>query len=263
MSDILGYISFVASLIFYLSPSLLLFQLISQKVKIQETSFFAISCALSNGILWSIIRYLTGDKNFDWCNLIGSILCFFYLIIYLYYYSKGNTIKYILYLFTLVDLIFECCFIEHDIIKQSDGGETLVKIIASIFNVLMYITPGFYIFRFFKSWNYRYIFLPMALVGNINSLLWLIYYIVDEGNERSLIISNSLGLIVCLFQTIFYFMNYNKNTPRIIDEEVDDEIKYKLTPGTQENKKENRNKSGTRNRKQNTSVKKDAFDDFI
>ena len=102
-------------------------------------------------------------------------------------------------------------FIERDILnynETSNSRKNIVKIFSSIFNVLMYVTPGFNIFKFFKELDFDYIILPISIVGLINSFIWLLYGIIsnDKDNKYPYIYSNILGISICFIQLILYFV---------------------------------------------------------
>lgn len=225
VGDIINVVGFITSVLFYLSHGVLPYKLMFGKVKVEDTSSFTIVCTLLDSILFFLIGVrVSGELNYlIWRNYLSVALCLVFEGIFLYYYSKGNKLNFFLYLFFFINVAIEIGFIENDLLDAFPQGncEKVIKYIASIINCCMYITPGMNLFRFFYSWNYKYLKIENAITGIFDSGIWLAYDIHKSKQTEDFrpgIIFNSLSAIFCLFQIVFYFFNRGKNTPSISDE---------------------------------------------
>lgn len=236
---IFKYLGFVTTATFYASPCVLIYNLIYGRVKVEYTSFAMIVIGLFHAVIWFTFGILRQRDLEIWSNFIGSVLSFIWLIIYLYFYSGKDTVRYSLYLLTLIDLIFELGFIEYDFLYSNCLGEKtredILRGIASALNVLMYITPGLNILKFFQTWNYKYICGPVAIAGALQNIVWIIIGALgDVDNSFKVywekIIANSVSLIITGFQAFFYLKHYNDTVPELEEEEAAKAEKAALIP---------------------------------
>ena len=181
-----------------------------QNIGIKNTSSFSITSCLINQFM--LFLYLFNLKNdfLAWFLFTGVIISFIWDGTYLYYYYKDNKkAKYyhlIMYIFAIADLIFEIWLIENDLLTDNSDEEIKrnhIKVVNSIFDVLMYINPGLNIFKFLIEMDYGYISLPIIVIGLINSFFWLLLGIIDEF-YRYLIYSNIIGVLIGLIQLFLY-----------------------------------------------------------
>lgn len=153
LQTITPYFGFITSVLFYICPISLIYLLHNKMVTIQNSSCLGIIGSLINCTLWftwGLASYVVGPKiNFeplDFCNLIGAILSLIYLTIYCYHYTKGFNWYLLFYLFSLYDITFEIVYFEIELLqgdsKLYDLKNTIISWIASVFNIIMYITPG-------------------------------------------------------------------------------------------------------------------------
>ena len=198
MSNFISILAFISTIIFSLSQSYIIYILKrNDKEGLKITSSFSIISCLVYQWIWFIYYRKIENNNVCWCYLIGTIFSFVLSAIYLFFYSKElpqkNTLYMSLYLFMLADLIFEIWFIERDILNYEEkiqSKRNVVRIISSIFNVLMYGTFGLNIFKFFKELNMSYMALPVAIVGLFNSFIWLLYGIVNSDDDENIIVDS-------------------------------------------------------------------------
>ena len=215
MSDIISIFAFISTIIFSISQLYIVY-LVKRNVKegLKMTSSFSILSCLIYQLVWFIYYRIKENKAICWCYLVGTIFSYIWMLSYLFFYSKemkNKNVYLFLYIFIVSDLIFEIWFIEKDILNYNESSKrrrNAVKIFAGIFNVLMYITPGTNIFKFFKELDFDYIICPISIVGLINSFIWLLYGITsdDKNNKYPYIYSNILGISICIIQLLLYFI---------------------------------------------------------
>ena len=275
MASFIQILTFISTILFYLSPYFWLAQLRLKKIEINETSCFVVIFALINSTLSSIIIKLEENNSIlYWSNLIGIISCFIWLLIYLYISTeaKKNIQKYLIFIFAIVDLVIEIYYIETDILNPDKGNQEsefeyierkkyrkdLALLITGIFNILMYISPGFNLFKFISECNQRYICLPMEITGFVNSILYFVMECLLDDKKYYLLILNVMNIIICLFFSVFYLVNLNKK------------MKPKLEPFIKENveqkgptKKEIPKKKTMKKRKYSKSKQQEEVLEFL
>ena len=241
MSDIITICVFISSILFSLSQSYIVYNVkINEKLGLKYTSSFSIISCLIYQLIW-FNYYLKNDDSICWCYFVGSLFSFIWISIYLFFYSKENQEKknlyFFLYIFIIIDLIFEICFVENDILdNDKDTGKTVIDIISSIFNILMYIIPGTNIFEIFKELNNRYILFPISIIAFFNSLIWLFYGIIK--NKNVYLYTNINGICICIIQIIIYFL-LRKN---IGESKINNELLISDTDSTSTKKKKGKKK---------------------
>lgn len=241
----LKYIGFVTTAFFYTSPCTLIYDLIYTDTPVEMTSFFVIVIALIHSILWFTFGLVNYYELEIWSNFIGTVLCLIWLIIYLYFYSKKNLIKYSIFVFFAIDVVFEIGIIEYDFLTSDKYSnrykENILRVFASIVNVLMFFTPGLNFGKLIKTKNFRYINIYVAIFGALNTSIFIIIGIVGKYKEK--IVANIIGLILCLSQIIFYKLKYNKNQRSLKEEKLEIEANEALNQTEKESKKKKRKKS--------------------
>ena len=270
MSDIISIFAFISTIIFSISQIYIIY-LVKRNLKegLKMTSSFSILSCLFSQLIW-YVYYERKDKiTIRWCYLVGAIFSFIWMSSYLFFYSKemkNKNLYLFLYIFTILDLIFEITFIEIDTLNKNNHNETrkkTVNILASIFNVLMYITPGANIFKFFTEFDFNYIILPISIVGLINSFIWLFYGIIsdDKDNKYPYIYSNIFGISVCTIQLILYFLFRKKKSELKIDKDI--LISDKDSNSTKSRKRKNKKRKKTKNEKKEHKEENDDLLDII
>ena len=83
----------------------------------------------------------------------------------------------------------------------------------------MYFNPGLNIIHIIKTSNNKMIYLPGAILGAVNSLLWLLFGIFEK--KWHVIIANAAGLIICLFLIALYYIFYKKRKMSMDTEKTD------------------------------------------
>ena len=255
MVEVISVFAFITTIIFSISQFYIVYIVKrDQKLGIQNTSSFSIFSCLIYQLIWFIYYQKKEDNKICWCYFVGIFFSFIWVSFYLYYYSKelkkNRNLYLFLYILIVGDLIFEIWLIERDILnydEDSKSRKNLVKVISCVFNVFIYITPGFNIFKLFKVVNFWYNMLPISIVGLINSLTWFLYGIIsdDENNKNAYIITNIIGMIICLIQIILFiiFRGKSEEKKENADALICDQDSNKKKKKSKKNKKNKKNKS--------------------
>lgn len=242
MNTIIPITSGIFAVLFYLSPFTLLIQLFSKKKELNEISALAIMCSLFKAI-FSFFLYKEISQNFlEWSNFVGIILTFIWLVIYLIYHTdaKKNICKYSLYLFTVMDLILELCFIGYDILNNDNNNEgkqddkpsevrvNIIYVIISLLNILTNVSPGLNFGKFLNEWNQRYICLPMQISSLLSDITFFILEYFSEDPGYFTLITIGISMIISSFFSLFYIFNYNKKIEIKVEADNKNETENKV-----------------------------------
>jgi hypothetical protein len=226
MANIISIFSSITTILFSISQGDIVYIAENKKTNgIKITSSFSITCCIIYELILFFYYYFNEDKEeskiLTWSLFTGVIISFAWIGIYLYYYYKDNKkinfYHYLLYLLTIVDILFEIWLIEKDILSDEkiENNKLYIQIFIITFNVLMYINPGLNIFKLFSEKNYSYISLPILSIGLINSIVWLLLGIMSDNTSWFYIWGNIIGILIGLIQLfLFLYFKYNKNIIR-------------------------------------------------
>ena len=228
--NIFGLFGFITSVIYYLSPIQFLYNLNQKLLDEYYVSYFSLGCLYFNGLFFFFYSVAMKEEKkivpMEFCNLIGALVCF----IYTFYYIKAiyEGIKRIIYFLLFILGSFIAIILELFIINLCiNYNYTLLKSIffyfLSIFNIMMYFPIGFNLYKIYKNQFPEKIVFNSSLFGFLNCFSWLIFGIVntffEKGDSIHIIISNCLGLIICIYQ-MYLYSHFSKNLP---EEETNDQ----------------------------------------
>ena len=213
MSKVLKIFTSITTIIFSIIQGDIIYTVKKRpSIGLKNTSSFSITSCLIEQFMLFLYFFIMKNDFLVWFLLTGVIISFIWDGTYLYYYYKDNKkakfYHFIMYIFTIADLIFEIFLIEHDLLTDTEKKTEEIKRksiigVIYIFNALMYINPGLNIFKFLVEMDYGYISLPIIAIGLINSFFWFLLGIVDEFC-REYIYSNIIGFLIGLIQLFLY-----------------------------------------------------------
>ena len=220
--DIFGKLGFITSIIYYIfSPIQFLFNLYKKNLDVQYISFFGFGMLYLNGLLFFFYSVATSTRINDYelmeiCNLIGAIFLFIYIILYInFMYSESKQFIYII-IFILFSIILS--FGEYYLIKYDKIYQKIIFYMASIINICMYLPIGFNILTIIKNQYPERIILNNSILGLLNTITWLIFGIhsvfFENGDSIHIIISNFIGVLICIIQIILYYKFLKINPPK-------------------------------------------------
>ena len=219
-------LGFITSLLYYLTPILLLFNPYRKLIDKKYLSYFSLVALYLNGLLYFTYCF-ANRKNpnqtistLEFCNLIGTFLGFFFLLKYINFVYKENT-RLILIIFLIFCSLF-LILVEYLIIVLCiNNNYSIIKDIIfysiSVINVLMYFPIGFNIINIISDKIPEKIILYSSFIGLLNCIIWIIFSIhnqfYENGHSTHIIISNSISAIICIIHIIlfFYFLKNNNN----------------------------------------------------
>lgn len=235
------------ALIFFVTP---FFQIIKKQLyktyNISEMPLLLILTIIFNCLLW-LLNAFSSDDISAWIPLlvsnigglaINTLLLFFYLFIYLNRQVK----QFLGYGFFVVDLLIEVTYLtfRYIILESKDKNSTfhLIGFVATIINVIMYLSPIQNIKIIIKERKYQALPIYTLIIGFFSTLTFftngLISYLGadnDNNNEKrnavETMVSNGVSffLLACLvgIYSYFYFTK-SKKLPQIVDEDLNKEV---------------------------------------
>jgi len=139
------------------------------------------------------------------CNGTGIVILLIWFSIWLVYFAEKNIVSILLYYFLLYDAVLEIIFIFYIIIES-----TLIKqIIITIINFILSFSfiPYKKLIVASKNGDYNIIPITYIIINVVNNICWFIYGLYK--NDFSIYIDNTINLLICFFQFMFYI--YLKN----------------------------------------------------
>ncbi len=173
-----------------------------EKQKYNEYLFYIL---FFNSLCWLLYSIITIDIYIFFSVILSLIGSFGFIQIL---YNKINEREKIyieiictLYFIYFMSIIYFINFTKYNV-------KMIIGIVAMLTSISTNISPLFVIKKVIKQYNNELIYLPQALIGTLNLSCWLAYAIMI--NDIYQLITNALGLSMCLLQIVIYFC-YNKN----------------------------------------------------
>ena len=253
-------LGFMSAIVYTLVPSVFLYVLFKFSVLKEESlSILGILFLYINALIY-FVRRMADQKDIevrDFCNLAGAYLGFIYLILYvkfLFYKTEKNKF----WFFIILIIVLSVIIIVFEIFTRKNGEFTkAIEWIGVIFNILEYLPLGFNLIYLVKNKISQRFTLLGAILGLINTIIWLIWAIIYTINEKEKkihsIIANIFGLLLCLFQIGIYYI-FKKDD--ITTKKKEDDNKEKILST---NKDDDNNRNDSENKQGGSS----EIEDFI
>ena len=204
IASIFGWIGSVLSIYFFISPVVPFSKVLREEMDYKDSPGILLICSFMNCIIWADYGLLKNITQIYLANSLGCTIIFVWISIYLFYFGR----KYFAFALIInILFLFIIGIISYFFYYKID--EKITGLVALIFNILMYASPGEKIFTIIKTGNYQLIPIFSCFGGFACSFCWLIFGIKKE--DKNLIIPNALGLLLFIIQIIIYFIYYNKN----------------------------------------------------
>ena len=250
LHDIFGIFCFSTQLIYDMIPLFFICNLKSIDLQLEEKqekmSIISIICIYFNALIYFVLCAVIKNEIevMDFCNLQGTYLGIIYIILYYkYLYYDDNKLKFCLISLLVILLTVIVAVLEY-LLKEKDYFLNTINWIGVIFNIGEYLPIGFSLIYLIKNKISEKYTLYGALVGIINTALWLIWAIIktftsleigeDDEPKYHTFIANIIGFLLCLSQIILFYKN---------QKEIDNEIiqPLDLNPRDSDFEKENNN----------------------
>ncbi len=179
--------------------------------QVKKYNEYLFSIIFFNCLSWMLYGIVTADLLI-YLSCVTSLVFDFGFIQLLYKYAEQNVVTHLeilsgiftIYLITIVYLI------NFTSINVKENLLPIIGTVSMVSSVSTNFAPFIIISQVIKTKSNELIYLPQALIGCVNLSCWLAYGLLL--NDIYQIITNSLGLSMCVIQLIVYFYyNGNKN----------------------------------------------------
>ena len=204
IESIFGWVGSAISIYFFISPAVPFSKVLKEEMNYKDSPGVLLISSFINCILWADYGLLKDITQIYLTNSLGGTITLIWISIYIFYFGR----KYFSFsLIINIILLVVSGIISYLFYYKID--EKITGLVAMIFNILMYASPGEKIFKIIKTGNYHLIPIFSTIGGFACSLCWLIFGIYKE--DKNVIIPNALGLFFSILQSIIYFIYYYKN----------------------------------------------------
>ena len=203
ISDIFSIIGTITSFILSFSPIFPFIKVLKKQDKIDILPEGLLFSLILTRLAWGAVWIITKRKIAIFNSISGIIICNIFIILYFYIYFNRTYKKTII---SGIALILIEGFTLYMAVLWAN--QTFLAVIAMIFNILVFISPGQKILRVIKEKNYKLIPIYSTIINIIYSIAWLAYGISIQ--MISSIIPNVLGLFFSLINTGAWIYYYNR-----------------------------------------------------
>ena len=217
LADIFSTLGTIISFILSFTPTVPFMKVFKKEEKIDILPEGLLLFLILNRLVWGSVWILTGRKIALLNSILGTSVCDVFVVLYFYLYFNRSCCK--AFISGIILLILEAGLLFGGVFW---GNDYVLSIIAMIFNVCMFISPGQKIFRVIKEKNYKLIPIVSTLVNILCSSAWLGYAICI--NLMTQIIPNALGLFFSVANTLawtYYYLRRDKEKDKEEDNEVE------------------------------------------
>ena len=196
LTQVKKYNEYLFTIIFFNCLSWMLYGIVTADLLIY------LSCVTSLifdfGFIQLLYRYAEPNVVFRLEILSGGFTLYFVIIVYLLNFTKINFEQKLL---------------------------PVIGIVSMISSVSTNFSPLAIISQVIKTKSNELIYLPQALIGTVNLTCWLVYGFLL--NDIYQIITNSLGLLMCICQLCIYFLYMEKENSKATSKVVPDNLNEK------------------------------------
>jgi hypothetical protein len=175
-------------------------------VEKQEYNEYLFYILFFNSLCWLLYAIITIDI-YIFLSVILSLIGSFAFILNLYNKINKKKLIYIeticvLYFIYFMTIIYFLNFTNYNL-------KMIIGIIAILTSISTNISPLLVIKEVIQENSNELIYLPQALIGALNLLCWLVYAITINDNYQ--LITNVVGLCMCVIQIIVYIYYHKSN----------------------------------------------------
>ena len=231
LQDLFGWVATGLNIYFYFSQIFPFINVLKGKLNFEDTPGILVTSIYINCFCW----YIYGDTIFSdpikICNLIGAIISFFLMLIYLAYEIRKYTIDTILNIL----IILTGSYAVYKGFTFMIDDETIIGKICFGTSCLVFFTPIQLIYRITKDKNYNLIPIYLAWSSLFSSFFWIIHGVFIK--DLYIVFPNIIGIILNIIQ-IFIFLKYKRKYPGIGERESSSTIGIETNENEKEKKEE-------------------------
>jgi len=175
-------------------------------VEKQEYNEYLFYILFFNSLCWLLYAIITIDI-YIFLSVILSLIGSFGFILNLYNKINKKKLIYIetictLYFIYFMTIIYFLNFTNYNV-------RMIIGIVAMLTSITTNISPLLVIKEVIQENSNELIYLPQALIGTLNLSCWLIYAIMINDNYQ--LITNAVGLSMCILQVVVYGYYHKRN----------------------------------------------------
>ena len=230
IQECFGWIAAGLNICYYLTPAIPFLNVLKGKLNFEDTPGVYVTCCYVNCFIWFIYGDMIFSDQVKISNIIASIICLIFMIIYLAYELKKYFIDSILNTLILITgswAVYRALTIVID-------DDRVVGNICIGTTLIVFLSPIQIMYKVFKEKNYNLIPVLSTVIYFFNCLFWFIYAIFIK--DFYLAFPNILGMILSALEITLY-LNCKRRYPGIGEKDNIGTIDI-VTTGNDENKKE-------------------------
>ena len=204
ITDSLGWIGVIVSIIFFSSPVQKYINLLKKKIEYTEINIIMILGNYISSLVWLIYGYKIKIKQITVCYSLGALISLIWIWIYLIYMGKKKMTKTLIFTMVLSILSFVIYFILTVIIIDEKTLGEVCFIVCS----LSYISPTQLLIKVLNTKDYRIIPINSAIISGIGYGSWTLFGLFKF--NATIIIPNLVGLGFAMAQIVLYRVYKNK-----------------------------------------------------
>ena len=217
VQDAFGWVATCLTMSFYISPIFPFINVLKGKLNYEDTPGVLVTSIYINCFCW----YIYGDTIFSdpikICNLIGAMISFFLMLIYLAYEIKKYTVDAVLNIL----IIFTGSYAVYKGFTIMIDDDTIIGKICFGTSCLVFFTPIQLIYKVSKEKNYNLIPIYFSCATFFSSCFWIIHGVFIK--DLYIVFPNVIGIILSKIQ-IFIFLKYKRKYPGIGEREASSTI---------------------------------------
>lgn len=195
----------------------------NRTVLVKKYNEYLFTIIFFNCLSWMLYGIVTKDLLI-YLSCVSSLFFDFGFIQVLYRHAEPNIILH-LEILSGVFMLYFIIIVYLLNFTQLDFNQIMLPIIGTVSMILSVSTnfaPLAIINQVIKTKSNELIYLPQALIGIVNLSCWLVYGLLL--NDIYQIITNSLGLTMCVCQLAVYFLYMEKNIQDLTSKVVPDNL---------------------------------------
>lgn len=167
---VISWIGTALACFFFISTGILIYNVIKKIVEVDKVPYIIMVASILNCVFWLVKGLLEHLTSMWVANAIGLTLNMIYISIYWFYLFERLLFAILVNLATWSVIIGTFAGFYWGV---NDGF--IAGMVACVFNVIMYASPGQKIFEVIRSKDYKLIPIVNTIVGLLCSLSWLLY----------------------------------------------------------------------------------------
>jgi solute carrier family 50 protein (sugar transporter) len=211
--NVLGVLGNSFAIIFFLIPTLM----IRDMIKTKNTStipWLLFIFTILNCEFWMIYGFKIKAWAVYLCNAIGIFSNHIFLILFFLYVENTKLLNKLIYILTLLVSFTTIFVIFHFAIQNKN----IVGGIACAMNIFMFAAPLQKIKEVYEKKDNTYIPIYISICLVLNCLIWISFGCF-KNMDYFIIIPNTLGLCLSLFQVYLWFKFKEDTDRRLLEEE--------------------------------------------